>query len=74
MLHSGVIVYINNDEKFTIPKIYTNGAWQTMQPHIYENNEWKLVGAAGCPMIFLMDANNNYVTDSNGNYILVKKM
>lgn len=43
------------------------------QPYIYTNGEWKLCGATNRPMIPLLDEENNYVYDEDGEKIFVPR-
>lgn len=65
--------YINNDWGLTTPNVYHSAQWCETVPWVYTGGQWKKLGAAGTLLIYWLDSNGDYMMDSDGNYILVRR-
>lgn len=74
MVHDGLVVHNGNEFKFAHPYIYVNNHWVYAIPQIYNGGAWEQSGASGCPMVYFLTADGEYLMDSNGQYFLVRDM
>lgn len=69
----GVSIYNGSDWKFAHAYVYDGTAWKTAIPWVYDGTAWKRVGGAETNMVYLLDSDGKYITDSSGGFILVRE-
>ena len=55
------------------PFVSIGGVKTRVKPYIYINGTWQLCGASNRPMVPLLDENDNYVYDADGNKIFIPR-
>lgn len=70
-----VSIYSDTDEDWGLgyPFVYRSGSWTPARPYVYTGGSWKLIGGAGTNMVFLLDADENFIVDSSGVFIQVRQ-
>ena len=72
MIQGGILVSNGTDYQWAIPYISDGTSFQRAIPYIYEGGQWKILGAAGIPMIYWLDSNGQYMKNGS-DYILVRQ-
>lgn len=75
MVHGYASIYrnTNSDWKLAKPYVYHNNAWVPAFPKIWDGSTWKASGGAGTHMVYFILSDGKYLTDSDGNYFLVRQ-
>lgn len=75
MIRGGMLVYssLNDEWEWAIPYVHDGTQWQYAVPYGRKSGTWKMAGGAGVPLVYFIDSNGHYMTDSSGGYILVRR-
>lgn len=75
MIHGGMQIYSQetNDWEWAQPYVYNGAEWKHTVGYVNKDNTWKMIGGAGIPLVYFLDADGKYMVDSNGGYILVRR-